>query len=186
MVALVADHGENLGEHGILFRHIGLFETTTHVPLMIRWPGAERSGRSLPGLVQTIDLFPTLLAAAGLKPPPSDGQDLRELTDHGKAGRRAVFTEHSDRMGVSVRTRGYRYGWNEGNLPKLVPDGPYLYDLKADPGETRNLAGRGLAAKRSSTASSSAGSRITTGGRAPRRGSLPRRRRKLRSLGYGG
>ncbi len=125
VVALVADHGENLGEHGILFRHIGLFETTTHVPLMIRWPGAERRGRRLPGLVQTIDLFPSLLAAAGLQPPPSDGQDLRKLTGEGQPGRRAVFTEHSDRLGVSVRTRAYRYGWNEGeNLPKALTSRP--------------------------------------------------------------
>jgi arylsulfatase len=148
VVAVVADHGENLGDHGIRFRHIGLFDSTTHVPLMIRWPGADRPGRRLAGLVQTIDLFPTLLAAAGLKPPATDGQDLRELTGEGHTGRRAVFTEHSDRMGVSVRTQAYRYGWNQGNNPKLLPDGPYLYDLKADPGETRNLAGHGLPAEK--------------------------------------
>ena len=68
VVAVVADHGENLGEHGIRFRHVGLFETTTHVPLMIRWPG--RQGRRIEGLVQTIDLYPTLLNAARLKAPP--------------------------------------------------------------------------------------------------------------------
>jgi arylsulfatase A-like enzyme len=43
-----------------------------------------------------------------------------------------------------VRTPEYKYIWSQG-LPKLFPDGPYLYDLKADPGETRNLAGQGLA-----------------------------------------
>ena len=146
VVAVVADHGENLGEHGIRFRHIGLFDTTTHVPLMIRWAGAERQGRRLAGLVQTIDLFPTLLAAAGLKVPPVppvDGQDLRELTGEGHKGRRAVFTEHAGRLGVSVRTPEHRYGLNQGNMP-FFPDGPFLYDLKADPGETRNLAGSGL------------------------------------------
>ena len=66
-MALVADHGESLGEHGVLYRHVGLHDTTTHVPLMIRWPGAGDAatpprGRRLRGLVQTIDLFPTLLA----------------------------------------------------------------------------------------------------------------------------
>jgi arylsulfatase A-like enzyme len=147
VVAVVADHGENLGEHGIRYRHIGLFDTTTHVPLMIRWPGADRAGRRFAGLVQTIDLFPTLLAAAGLKPPTSDGQDLRELTGDGRTGRRAVFTEHSDRLGVSVRTGAYRYGWHQGDIRPLA-DGPYLYDLKADPGENLNLAGRGLPAEK--------------------------------------
>jgi arylsulfatase len=187
VVALVADHGENLGEHGILFRHIGLFETTTHVPLMIRWPGAGRAGRRLPGLVQTIDLFPTLLAAAGLKPPPSDGQDLRKLTGEGKPGRRAVFTEHSDRLGVAVRTRGYRYGWNEGNLPKLLPDGPYLFDLKADPGETRNLAGQGLAAEKELNGLLLHWLSDHHRGPAPQpREPSEEEKKKLRSLGYGG
>jgi hypothetical protein len=55
-----------------------------------------------------------------------------------------VFAEHSDRFGAMVRTPTHKYVWSQG-LPKLFPDGPYLFDLQADPGETRNLAGRGLA-----------------------------------------
>lgn len=143
LVAVVADHGENLGEHGIRFRHVGLFDTTTHVPLMIRWPGPDREGRRLSGLVQTHDLFPTLLAAAGLQPPRQEGTDLRDLTGEGRPGRRAVFSEHAGRLAVSVRTRGHRYGLNQGS-DRFLPEGPYLYDLAADPGETENLAGRGL------------------------------------------
>ncbi len=143
IVAVVADHGEILGEHGIRFRHVGLFDTTTHVPLIIRWPGREPEGRRIEGLVQTIDLFPTLVAATGLAVPAQDGTDLRELTKGDRRGRRAVFSEHAGRLGVSVRTPSHRYGLSQGN-PQFIPDGPYLYDLKADPGETRNLAGQGL------------------------------------------
>lgn len=146
LVALVADHGEGLGEHGVLYRHVGLHDTTTRVPLMIRWPGRERQGRRIQGLVQTIDLFPTLMAAAGLKAPPQDGVDLRELTAEGKTGRRAVFAEHAGRLGLMVRTPEHKYILSQGNT-RFFPDGAYLYDLKADPGETRNLAGRGLPAE---------------------------------------
>ncbi|HBL27167.1 MAG TPA: hypothetical protein DD490_10065, partial [Acidobacteria bacterium] len=90
LIALVADHGESLGEHGVLYRHVGLHDTTTHVPLMIRWPGEKRTGQRIRGLVQSIDLFPTLVKAAGLAVPAQDGIDLRELTGDGKTGRRAV------------------------------------------------------------------------------------------------
>ena len=185
VVAVVADHGENLGEHGIRFRHVGLFDTTLHVPLMIRWPGGERTGRRIEGLVQTIDLFPTLLAAAGVKAPRQDGTDLRELTGEGRQGRRAVFSEHAGRLGVSVRTREYRYGLNQGN-ERFFPDGPFLYDLKADPAEIQNLAGRGLAVEKELN-------RLLLRWLAERqRGPNPQSRdlteeeeRKLRALGYG-
>jgi len=238
LVALVADHGENLGEHGLLYRHVGLFDTTTHVPLLVRWPGPPRPGRRFDGLVQTIDLFPTLLAAAGLPVPPQDGIDLRRLSPAtrtaaadgaggwgsvrgprmetaaasspavdtfygsvraprmqtaaassqgadtsygsvsgqlaaaalapaallstgpaptttapavpalaGPGGRRAIFAEHSNGFGAMVRTRDYQYIVSRGNTV-VFPDGPTLYDLRADPFETHNLAGRGLAAER--------------------------------------
>jgi arylsulfatase len=146
VIVLVADHGESLGEHGIRYRHVGLHDTTTHVPLMIRWPGAERKGRNIHGLVQTIDLFPTLLRAAGIKPPSADGTDLRELTGEGKQGRRAVFAEHAGRLGLMVRTPDFKYILSEGNT-QFFPDGASLFDLKADPGEVANLAGRGLPAE---------------------------------------
>jgi arylsulfatase A-like enzyme len=146
IVVVVADHGENLGEHGILYRHVGLFETTTHVPLLIRWPAGSgnRQGHRIEGLVQTIDLFPTLLAAAGLKVPPSDGVDLRRLRAE---GRRAAFSEHAEKLGVSVRGRGYRYMLSQGNV-RFFPDGPYLFDETADPAESVNLAGKGLPIER--------------------------------------
>ncbi|HJX29817.1 MAG TPA: sulfatase/phosphatase domain-containing protein, partial [Thermoanaerobaculia bacterium] len=96
----------------------------------------------LGGLVQTIDLFPTLLEAAGLQVPQQDGTDLRELTGEGKRGRRAVFSEHAGRLGLMVRTPEHKYILSQGNA-RFFPDGASLYDLKADPEETRNLAGQG-------------------------------------------
>ena len=185
VVVFVADHGENLEEHGINYRHAGLWDTTTHVPLMIRWPtggwgrplplegqgdggiGAERdlgvgvgrgaaagfargggkppgarpAGRRLRGLVQTIDLYPTLLAAAGLRPEPTDGRDLRAITSGGRTGRPAVYAEQADGKGASVRTADWRFFLSVGS--RLVPAGPYLYDLARDPDEKTNLAGRG-------------------------------------------
>lgn len=152
LLVLVSDHGENLGEHGIDFRHLGLWETTTHVPLLIRWPGGEGRGRRFEGMVQTIDLFPTVLAAAGLEAPPSDGVDLRRLTDDGRQGRRAVFAEHAGDggpAGAMVRTSTHRYMRVAGVSPRA--DGEYLYALANDPEEENNLVGQGLAVEQDLT-----------------------------------
>jgi arylsulfatase len=147
MIVVVADHGENLEDHGVRYRHAGLWDTTTHVPMMIRWPGSREAGqapssRRLSGLVQTIDLFPTILEAAGLSVPPQDGESLRQLFADGRQGRRVVFADHADGLGSMVRTRTHKLFTSQGN--PFVPDGNYLYDLVADPGELENLAGRGL------------------------------------------
>ncbi len=192
IVVLVADHGESLGEHGVLYRHVGLHETTTHVPLMIRWPDAAEGNVSTPprgrrrrGLVQTIDLFPTLLAAVGLPAPPQDGEDLRELTAPGRRGRRAVFAEHAARLGVMVRTPEHKLILSAGNQ-RFFPDGSSLYDLRADPREERSLAGRGLAVERQL---GELLRRWLAARRPPPAEALPRvlndeERRRLEALGY--
>lgn len=154
LVVLIADHGENLEDHGVSYRHAGLWDTTTHVPLMIRWPGEGGKGRRVPGLVQNVDVFPTVLAAVGAPLPTGrgagiDGIDLRRLTGDGtgdgKGGRRVVFAEHTGRLGAMVRTRRFKYMLSQGN--RFVPDGAYLYDLEHDPREESNLAGLGLRAE---------------------------------------
>lgn len=137
IVVFVADHGENLEEHGIRYNHAGLWDTTVHVPLMIRWPGEKRSGRRLDSLVQTHDLFPTLLRAAGLELPPSDGEDLLALSTSPHNGRRAVFAEHAGGGGAMVRTRSHKVFVASGAYE--VADGTYLYDLVADPEEEHAL-----------------------------------------------
>jgi arylsulfatase A-like enzyme len=152
LVVFVADHGENLEDHGVRYRHAGLWDTTTHVPLMIRWPdrrapaapapaggGARPPARRLRGLVQTIDLFPTILAAAGRRAETGEGRDLRALVEGGRRGRPAVFAEQADGKGAAVRTTGWRYFVSAGS--RVVPAGTYLYDLTRDPGELTNLAG---------------------------------------------
>jgi arylsulfatase A-like enzyme len=136
IVVVFADHGENLGEHGVLYRHAGLFDTTTHVPLLIRRPGIAGTRRG--GLVQTLDLFPTLLRFAGAPIPESDGLDLYEITDAGRSGRREVFSEDVAGRGASIRTPRHRYA--EIRPSRFLAGGTYLFDLENDPREERNVA----------------------------------------------
>ena len=142
VIAFTADHGENLGEQGVHYRHAGLWDATVHVPLMVRWPAPadQARGRRLDGLVQTIDLFPTLLRRAGLEVPPSDGEDLTRITGDGRRGRRAVFAEATNGRAHMVRTAEHLYMRRQGE--HFLFDSPaFLFDLQTDPEQRDNLAG---------------------------------------------
>jgi arylsulfatase len=138
LVVLVADHGETLGERGNFFDHVGLHANTTHVPMVLLRPGQER-GRVFPGLVQSFDLFPTVLELAGLEPPSAI--DARDLYSLGETGRPAVFAEHANNSGAMVRTSRHLFYRNAAD--PLFPRGDFFYDLEKDPAEENNLAGKG-------------------------------------------
>ncbi len=140
LLVVTSDHGENLHEHGFPFRHVGLWDTTTRVPLIVRRPGPGQRGHRLPGLAQTLDIFPTVLAAAGLAPPASDGRDLAGWTREASSGRQRVWAEHMNGYGAMVRTERYLYmrsadQWGLG----ASGGGGYLYDLHQDPAQKVNL-----------------------------------------------
>lgn len=116
-------------------------------PIVLRWPGRIKPGRSdVP--VLSLDLAPTVLAAAGLAPtPPIPGVSLLDpdAADRRPAIFGEVFTHNAvdpDRPATSLR-----YRWAVSGPWKLIlpsprntPDAPTeLYDLSSDPSETRNL-----------------------------------------------
>ena len=189
LVVFFADHGESLGEHGVLHSHAGLTEPIVRVPLALRWPESFRerrpgapdasAGRRFDGLVQTIDLHPTLLAAAGLRVPA--GLDARNLYGLGPAGRRAVFVEHANHGGAALRTARYKYV--RLTAESGLPPGVDLFDLEADPGETEDLAGRGLSAEER-LATALAGWLAEGRAAAPSVELTDEDRERLRALGY--
>jgi arylsulfatase len=102
VVSVVADHGEEFGEHGHVGHGHGLSEGLLRVPWILRVPGREP--RRVEAPVSLIDLFPTLLAAASLAAPPSEGIDrLRE-----PEAARAILAEHKapDRYEHTLRGGG--------------------------------------------------------------------------------
>jgi arylsulfatase A-like enzyme len=77
MLIVMADHGQALGEHGIVGAHRPwLHDELIHVPLIMRLPGAAAAGRRIAALTQSVDVFPTLLDCLGIAAPPSHGYSL--------------------------------------------------------------------------------------------------------------
>ena len=135
VVVFTSDHGYHLADHG-LWQKTSLFDRSARVPLIIAAPGAKGRGQVVRGLVELVDLYPTLADLAGLESPGYlDGVSLRPMLDEpGRSVKNAAFTQVRD--GYSVRTPRWRYiEWAER------AKGTQLYDMDADPRETRNLSG---------------------------------------------
>jgi arylsulfatase A-like enzyme len=159
---LTADHGESLGEHGIWFDHQGLFRETLHVPLYLRLPGAALAGERVGTRVTGVDVAPTLLALAGLRPRADlSGADLAALARKagGAAEDRRVFFAFSDMHQVGFHdgeahffttlTDRLRYGTSlvvtDGRTvphkaDPIPRDKHFLYDPAADPALTRDVS----------------------------------------------
>jgi arylsulfatase A-like enzyme len=133
LIIYTADHGLALGSHGLLGKQ-SLYEHSMRSPLIISGPGIP-GGRSTAAFTYLFDLFPTICALAGAKPPARlAGRDLRPLWEDENARiRESVFLPFGDLM-RSVRDERW----------KLIVYPPInhrqLFDLREDPHETRDLA----------------------------------------------
>jgi arylsulfatase A-like enzyme/Flp pilus assembly protein TadD len=136
LIVVVGDHGEGLGEHHEDTHGIFLYDSTTHVPLLVKLPEQREAGRTVEAQVRTTDIMPSILEALGVPAPASlDGESFGPLLAGTGAALRTVIgeTEYPLRFGWaplrSVRKEGLKFI----EAPK-----PELYDLRADPGELRN------------------------------------------------
>ncbi len=133
LIIVTADHGEAFLEHGFLEHGGSLHQEQIWVPLLLRAPGAP-GGRRVEGVVELVDLAPTLLQAAGIEPPAgmSRRSFYEALLRGGQAGDGAGLAEIPYRETKALRL---------GNQKLIVsPRGAELYDLERDPGEARDLA----------------------------------------------
>lgn len=138
IIVMTSDHGYHMYEHG-LWQKMSLFENSARVPLIIAAPQAPSAGETTAALAELVDLYPTLADLCGLTSPDYlDGVSLRPVLDDPAASvRDAAFTQlrRGKLDAFSIRTPQWRYTeWDGGEA------GDQLYDLKADPGETTNLA----------------------------------------------
>jgi arylsulfatase A-like enzyme len=109
IVALVADHGEHLGEAGYYFGHWDVLEETARVPMVIAHPDGRHAGTVVESLVGTIDLLPTLLAWLDLEMDLSlDGRDLTPLLEGTPEQPRLYYTEQFEFFPVrAVRSESW-------------------------------------------------------------------------------
>ena len=138
LVAVIGDHGESLGEHGELTHGVFLYESTLHVPLILAGPGVPR-GKVVHEQVRSVDLLPTLLTFVNV---PADtgvqGLSLWPLIERG------IHSNSSYSYSETLYPRTYM-GWSElaavrqNDWKLIVAPRPELYNLKEDPGESRNL-----------------------------------------------
>jgi arylsulfatase A-like enzyme len=145
-IVFTADHGESLGEHAMYFVHTGLYEPTVHVPLVTYFPGAGRQGVQIKEVVELVDVMPTILDYFDIPAPRHiRGRSLWPLIRGEITPPRVAFIEHAGKSLVALRSDRYKYIRHLRTL-HIQPGYPFyegkeeLYDLRADPGEQRDLA----------------------------------------------
>jgi len=135
-IVVVGDHGEGLGEHHENTHGIFLYDSTTHVPLIVKMPGGNDKGKVADAQVRTTDVLPTVTDLLHVPPPEHlDGKSLQPYF----AG-----SESKDRIAFGETDYPLRFGWAplrsvraEGSKFIEAPR-PELYDLHEDPGELAN------------------------------------------------
>lgn len=132
LIVLTSDHGEEFGEHGTVGWHgHTLYEELLRIPLIVKLPGNAHAGTRVPSSVRSLDIAPTVLDLAGVPIPETfQGVSLRPHMSPGfTSGDLPALSElDADPPSVSYRQRPWKL------------DGARLFDLEADPLESRDVA----------------------------------------------
>ncbi|MFW6116576.1 MAG: sulfatase [bacterium] len=153
LVVVVADHGENLGDHGLLNHQYCVYDTLLRVPLVMHSPGSIPSGQRITHQVQTLDLFAAILEAANVEKPPSASESLLSdkkrpfvIAEYGVPN--APHPRNLERFGLreeqlSGFERGFKALRTDTHKLILGTDGSVeLYAWQDDPLEMDDLSSR--------------------------------------------
>ncbi|MYF05905.1 MAG: sulfatase, partial [Holophagales bacterium] len=140
VVVLTADHGEGLGDHGESYHGFFVYDTTVHVPLIVRLPGGVEAGRVVGDAVSHVDIAPTLIELLDLeRTGTTQGRSLlpdmqglpNPLAERGVYAESFYALDHYGWAPLrSLRTAEHKY---------IEAPEPELYALLEDPGELANV-----------------------------------------------
>ncbi|MGA8300211.1 MAG: sulfatase-like hydrolase/transferase [Terriglobales bacterium] len=147
VIAVMADHGESLGDHGEDTHGIFLYDETIRVPLLIKLPHANAGGKRIDKQVELVDVMPTLLQQASVAiPQEMQGESLLGLMKAETAGGNPPAQAWHDRPVYSQSDYPRSFDWSalrslrsEKYLYVQAPRRE-LYDEAADPKAEHNLA----------------------------------------------
>jgi choline-sulfatase len=139
VIAVMGDHGESLGDHGEAMHGFFIYNSTMHVPFVVRAPYSLARSRRVGDPVRTVDVMPTMLDLLGVPAPKGiSGASLVPLMTG--AVREMNLDAYSEAMYPL-----HHYGWSDlralraGRYKVIDAPRPELYDVDRDPQETTNL-----------------------------------------------
>jgi arylsulfatase A-like enzyme/Tfp pilus assembly protein PilF len=139
IVIVMGDHGESLSEHGEATHGFFVYESTVHVPLVIRAPYSALAGRRVADVVRSVDVMPTVLDLLGLPAPKGiEGTSVA-----------ALMSGAVKDLGLETYSEAlyplHHFGWSDlramrtGRYKLIAAPRPELYDLQDDPGEHHDV-----------------------------------------------
>ena len=129
LIVFTADHGDYMGFHHLLLKSNLMYEPVVKVPLIIKYPRGRSRGLTRRSLVSTVDVAPTILRQAGLRP----GRNMHGLDlDQGR-DREVLFVDGGHQL--MARMRRYKL------ILRKPVEKSLFFDLESDPQELRNLFG---------------------------------------------
>jgi len=136
VVVFTSDHGEGRGRHKLVTKNY-LYDEAAKVPLLFAAPGRAGAGHvDRSNLVSTVDILPTVCDLTGVAPPPHvRGNSLAPLLQGKTPQPREFVAAEVAVLGRMIRTPRFKYISYVGDPVEQ------LFDMQADPGETKNLAG---------------------------------------------
>ena len=201
LIAVMADHGEALGDHGETTHGIFLYDETIRVPLLFKLPGARSAGKRIDSRAGLVDVLPTILQVAGVAVPHDvQGESLLTMftpatlkpAPVAQAGTSKAPDAVPDRPAYAESDYPHRtFGWSSMRALRtgkyLFIEAPHkeLYDQSADPKAEHNLSAASVAVTNTLASQLDAfRQKTSTAKEAPKVSVDPELQERLNALGY--